>query len=245
MTKMTVLGNGARVGRLDLGAGQQQEVAVLRLARPDAEDGRRERAVGERVDEPEVAAGHDIPALHADPDFAIAEALDPGVIARAVDRLDRFLALDRDVDDQPLDRLAGEFLRAERIGKLDEIALALAKLRVAHRHLAVGPGRDRKDAGAVEPSAHVFEQGRVALGPDDLFVDPPGFVLGKQPAGQLAAVDHQHEVLDRPLFGKREQEFGLELERPGIVERLRDLDLGDLVAHPAVDRRPRGSRTNG
>ena len=139
------------------------------------------------------------------------------------------------LDDQPLDRLGGELLGAERIGKLDDVAVALAKLGVAHRHLAVGAGRDREDAGAIEPAAHVFEQGGVALGPDDLLVDPPGFVLGKQPAGQLAAIDHQHEVLDRPLFGEREQKLGLELERTGIVERLRNLDLRDLVAHPGVD----------
>ena len=59
--------------------------------------------------------------------------------------------------------------------------------------------------------------------------------LGSSRPGQLAAVDHEHEVLDRPLFGKREQELGFELERAGIVKGLRDLDLGDLVAHPPVD----------
>ena len=168
-------------------------------------------------------------------DVAIAEALDLDVIARAVNRFDRFLALDRDVHHQPLNRLAREFLRAERIGKLDKVALALAKLRVAHGHLAVGARGDRKDARAVEPSTHVFEKGGVSLGADDFFVDAPGFVLGKQPAGQLAAIDHEHEVLDRPFLGKREQEFGFELSRPGIVEGLGDLNLGDLVAHPAVD----------
>ena len=70
----------------------------------------------------------------------VAGSVDPGIVARAIDRLDRFLALDRDLDDQPLDRLGGEFLGAERIGKLDDVAIALAKLGVAHRHLAVGAG---------------------------------------------------------------------------------------------------------
>ena len=74
-----------------------------------------------------------------------------------------------------------------------------------------------------------------ALRPDDLLVDAPGLVLGQQPARQLAAIDHEHEVLDRPLFGKREQELGFELERAGIMKGLRDLDLRDLVAHPPVD----------
>ena len=88
---------------------------------------------------------------------------DRDVVARAVDRLDRLPALDRELDGQPLDRLGGEFLGAERIGEFDDVAIALAKLRVSHRHLAVGPGRDRKDARAVQPAAHVFQQGGVAL----------------------------------------------------------------------------------
>ncbi len=70
---------------------------------------------------------------------------------------------------------------------------------------------------------------------DDLLVDPPGLVLGQEPAGQLAAVDHQHEVLNGPLLGQREQELGLDRKRAGVVERLRDLDLGHLVADPAVE----------
>ena len=163
------------------------------------------------------------------------DAVDPGVVARAVDRLDRVLALDRDVDRQPLDRLGRELLGAERIGELDDVAVALAELGVPHRHLAVGPGRDREDAGAIEPAAHVFEQRRVALGADDLLVDPPGLVLVQQPAGQLAAVDQEDEVLDRPVFGQREEELRLDLERAGVVKRLRDLDLGHLVADPGVD----------
>ena len=145
------------------------------------------------------------------------------------------LLADRQLDGQPLDRLGGELLGAERIGELDDVAVALAELGVPHRDLAVGAGRDREDAGAIEPAAHVFEQGRVALGPDDLLVDPPGLVLGQEPAGQLAAVDQQHEVLDGPLFRQREEELGLDQERAGVVEGLRDLDLGDLVADPGVD----------
>ena len=73
------------------------------------------------------------------------------------------------------------------------------------------------------------------LVPDDIFVDPPRLVLGKQAAGKLAAVDHQDEVLNGPLFGQRKEKLGLELERTRIMERLGNLDLGNLVAHPAVD----------
>ncbi len=59
------LGHRPGISRLDLGAGQDQEVAILRLAGPVAQNRRRERAVGERVNKSEVIAGHDIAALEA------------------------------------------------------------------------------------------------------------------------------------------------------------------------------------
>ena len=76
---------------------------------------------------------------------------------------------------------------------------------------------------------------RVALGANDLLVDPPGFVLVHQPAGQLASVHEQHEVLHGSVFRQREEKLRLDLNRPRVVKGLRNLDLGELVANPCID----------
>ena len=167
--------------------------------------------------------------------LVVAGAVDPGVVARAIDRLDRALALDRDIDRQPLDRLGRELLGAEGIGKLDDVVIALAKLGVAHRHLAVGPWRNGKHAGAIESAAHVLQERRIFLGADDLFVNASRLVLVHEPAGQLAAIDQKHKVLHGTIFGQREEEFRLDLNRPGVVKRLRDLNFRHLVANPGID----------
>ncbi len=146
-----------RVGPLHLRAGEQQKEAVLGVARPVAQHGRPDRAFGERVQQPEVGGRHYVALLHLDDRITIARTRDRHLVARAVQRLDRRAALDVDRQREPGDRFRRELLGRERIGELDEIALTATELRVTHRHLAVGAGRDRKDAGAIQPAAHVFE----------------------------------------------------------------------------------------
>ncbi len=136
------LGQRPGVERLDLGAGQQEEIAVLVRVRPVAQDGRAEGPVGQGVDQLEVIGRQDVAAVERGLGLALAAPGDGHVVARAIDRLDRVFPLDPEVERQPLDRLARMLLGRERIDELDDVAVLLADLGIAEGDLAVGPRRE-------------------------------------------------------------------------------------------------------
>ena len=70
---MTVLGWGLASAGLDLGAGQEQEVAVVAVARPVAEHRGPERPLGQGVDQPEVVRRDDVALFERDARLVVAD----------------------------------------------------------------------------------------------------------------------------------------------------------------------------
>ena len=93
-TKMTVLGRGLGSRCLDLGAGQQQEVAVF-AGRSAGSSGRSRRVpLGQGVDELEVVVGRTSRRFQRPLTSWSPARVDSRVVDRAIERLDRVAALD-------------------------------------------------------------------------------------------------------------------------------------------------------
>ena len=122
--------------------------------------------------------------------------------------------------------------REEEIG---HAFLLAAKLRIAERNSPLGPRRHREDARLEHARADPFQQGRVAILADDLFVLPPGVVGVEQFGRHLPAVDQQRHAVDGPVVGQRENEGHFHRPAAGVHERLRNLHLGHLIDDPGVD----------
>ena len=129
-----------------------------------------------------------------------------------------------------LDRLRGVFGRAQREEEIGQPVLLAAELRVAQRDLALGSRRHGKDARLEQPGAHPFQQRRIAVLADDLFVHPPGF-FGVQQLGRiLLAVDQQRQLIDRPVVRQRKDERHFHRPAARVHERLGHLHLGHLIS---------------
>ena len=134
-----------------------------------------------------------------------------------------------------LDGAVGVLGRAERKQEIGEAVVVAAELRVAERDGSFGAGRNREDAGFEHAGADPFQQGGVAVLADDLFVAAAGIILREQLGLVFFAVDQQRELVDRSVIRKRKYERGFHRLAAGVLERLRDLDLGDLIVERGVD----------
>ena len=177
------LGQRFALGRLHAGAGQEEEVAVLAVAGAVAQERRPDCAVAQGIDQAEVGGGQGVFQMQRRGRLALVGAVDPEVLAGAIDRLDGTRAEDADVEVELADRFARLLLRGEGEQELHHVAVAAADLVVFQGDDAVRAGRDRKNASLVETAPHVLQERRVALAADDRLVDGSSLGLGEDPTG--------------------------------------------------------------
>ena len=168
---------------------------------------------------------------------------------RAVDGLDRVGGFEPEADVQRFDRMIRVLEGSERQQEVDQPVVSPQQLRIADLDRPLGVGRDGKDARLEQSVAHVFQQGRIALSPHDLFVNSPRVVLVEESSRQLLAVIKERQVADGRILGDGEEELGLERHLAGVLKDLRHADFGRLVVHVGLHvdgadliRRPGRSR---
>ena len=217
------------MGRFDRRAGQHEKIAVVAGMASIAQDGRPDLPLTDVIEQAEVRGGNLILGLIGDDGMFVVGTLDIDRLGGAVDVLDFRLAFDRHVELDLLDRLRGVFGGAQRKEKVGQPLGLAAELRIAQRHLALGPRRHREDARLEQPRPQPLEQRRIAILADDLFIKMPGLLGGQELGRILLAVDHQRQLVDRAVIRERKNEADFHRPAAGINERLRDLHAGHLV----------------
>jgi len=129
-------------------------------------------------------------------------ALHDEFVARRVERCDRTVRLDVDIDfprRRHVDRLAArqDIVEAVGVGRQDVV--------VGEGDFLDAAGRDREDARAHDVVARELEQGGVARASDDRVVDAARLLLGQQLRARLFALAHEIERMDCCAVGNREQ----------------------------------------
>ena len=115
---------------------------------------------------------------------------------------------------------------------MDQAGRLRQHLAVGQLDAALAAGRDGEDAGLERAPAHVFQQRRITLAPDDVLVDGAGLVAAQQLALQLLAIHPHVEARDRGVLRQREDVGALDR-----IARLVDEDLVDLRRCDLVDDR--------
>ncbi len=83
--------------------------------------------------------------------------------------------------------------------------------------------RDWKNPRAQQPIPHPFEQGRIPLASDDLFIDLARLIGIHRFTGDHLTVDLELEILESGALWQREHEIGFADSASSIHERLSDL----------------------
>ncbi len=223
------------LGGLDLGAGQQQKIAVLVVLGSIAQHARADLPLAHVVQQTEVGRGNLVLGRIGDRGVTVVGPFDLNRVRGAIDVLDVDLALDGHADLDLFDRMAGILGRAQRKEEVGQPLLLTTHLRVAKRDGPLGPGRDGKHARLEQARTHPLQQRRVLVLADDRFVQTPGLV-GPQELGRvLLAVDQQGHPLHGPVVRQRKHERHLELPAARVHERLRNLHLSHLIDQPGLD----------
>src|SRR5687768_1859680 len=108
-------------------------------------------------------------------------------------------------------------------------------LRVLQFKFFIGMRWNRKDAGLKQIFPGVFQQTRVALAPDDLVVDAPGFLPGTDFANQSPVAFPNRKLGYGCLFGNGKEINTLERRISVVSEDLFNVSGGNLRSDAGVD----------
>ena len=207
MANTTVLlGTLLVLGHFDLRAGQQQEITVFVRLGPVAEHVRADDAGADVVEQAKIFRGHCVLGGVRDRGVFVVGPLDIDRMAWAVDVLDQRLAFDRQLELDLLDRLRRVLGRGQREDEIGQAIPLAAELRVAQRDFSFLARRHREHAGFEHAGADPFQQGRIAVLADDVFVHSAGFFGLEQLGGHFLAIDQERQLVDRAVVRQRKHE---------------------------------------
>ena len=223
-----VLRNHLRVLRVRTRRREQQEVTVL-TARPVGQQIQPDVILLLREENLKVRVRLHVARLVSDHRLVPAAALDLHLVAGRIDRLERALRFQIELDAHVLHRLRGELVRVQRQDEVHQPGVGLEQLRVGERDAFPAVRLDGEDADLEQIAPGVFEQRGILEPAHDVLVDAARLVRGQQLGLDLFAADFHGELVDVRALGRGKQERAFQLARVRIVKLLLHLRHGDLV----------------
>ena len=159
----------------------------------------------------------------------IAPPVDLDLVTGRVHGLDRFLGVDLDPDRDVLERLWRKAFRVQGIDIVHQAAVQGQHLGVFDLDPFLRLGQDGENASPEGIPAHVLEQCRVPLPPDNVLIDAARLFGWQDLAREPLAIDPHAKVIDRRPLGQRKSVRALQLVAAFVDKDLVDVRGGDLV----------------
>ncbi len=125
------LGSRRGLRRLQLGAGQQHEIAVFGIFRPEADEAHADGPGVRATENPQIVGRLHVAQAELASRVTVVGPLKRHRVGRAVDRLDRVGRFEPEGDVQRLDRVIGVLERSQGKQEIDEAAVFSQQLRIA------------------------------------------------------------------------------------------------------------------